>query len=89
MLLALSRVELWSDWMRQLAVIAAAAYALRAATLFTDSGPFAPDGLLGIYVPVGALAGWILLASLDLMKRNGAFARATGGSIRGRGNEKR
>lgn len=69
MLLALSRLELWPRWIRRLGVVAAAAYAPRAATLFTDDGPFAADGLLGIYVPVGALAAWTLLASGNLVKQ--------------------
>ena len=53
-------------WLGWLAVAAAAAYALRAGTLFSTEGPFAADGILGIYVPVAALAGWILLASVVL-----------------------
>ena len=41
----------------------APATALRIGTLFTTEGPFASDGLLGLYVPVGALGAWILVAS--------------------------
>ena len=40
------------------------AYALRLGTLFTTEGPFAADGVLGLYVPAGALASWIFLASV-------------------------
>jgi hypothetical protein len=44
-------------------------YALRVGTLFTTTGPFAADGVLGIYVPVGAVASWILVASVVLTRR--------------------
>lgn len=76
MLLALSRLELWPGWIRRLALLAAAVYALRAGTLFTDEGPFAGDGVLGIYAPVAALAAWTLLACGNLMKGCRHLSRA-------------
>ena len=42
---------------------------LRTGTLFTTEGPFAADGVLGLYVPVTALVGWILIASVVLAGR--------------------
>jgi hypothetical protein len=67
--LALRDKVLWPVWLGQLAAIAALAYALRVGTLFTTRGAFAADGLLGLWVPVVALAGWILLGSLLLTLR--------------------
>ena len=57
----------WPRWLGWLAVFAAPAYGLRVGTLFTTEGPFAADGILGVWVPVVALAGWILLASVSLV----------------------
>ena len=59
----------WPRWVGPLAAGAAAAYALRIGTLFTDDGPFAADGMLGLYVPVAALVGWLLAASVTLARR--------------------
>jgi hypothetical protein len=57
--------------------VAAALYALRAATIFTTDGPFAADGLLGIWVPVAAIVVWVAAAA-------GILARDLGrGSIAG------
>ena len=64
--LALRDRVIWPRWIGALAMLAAGAYALRVGTLFTTDGDFAADGLLGIYVPVGALAGWFVLASMRL-----------------------
>ena len=77
MLLAFAALSLrdrviWPRWIGALAVLAAGAYALRVGTLFTTDGDFAADGWLGLYVPVGALAGWLVLASVWL-----ATVRAT------------
>jgi hypothetical protein len=60
---------IWPQWLGWLAAIAAPAYALRIGTLFTTEGIFAADGVLGLYVPVVALAGWILLASVAFALR--------------------
>ncbi len=60
---------LWPQWLGWLAVIAALAYALRVGTLFTTEGAFAADGVLGLWVPVIAAAGWILVASVLLAIR--------------------
>jgi hypothetical protein len=37
--------------------------------LFSTDGPFAADGLLGLYLPVNAVATWIELASIVLAVR--------------------
>jgi hypothetical protein len=55
-------------WVGSLAALASAAYALRLGTLFTTEGPFAADGLLGLYVPVGALLAWLLVSSGALVR---------------------
>jgi hypothetical protein len=55
---------IWPRWVGRLAAAAAALYLLRVGTLFTADGPFAADGALGLYVPVTALAGWIVVASI-------------------------
>jgi hypothetical protein len=56
----------WPRWLGLLAAIAAPVYALRVGTLFTTEGPFAADGVLGLYVPVATIAATILLASVML-----------------------
>jgi hypothetical protein len=72
MLLAFAVVPIWPRWLRGLAVLAAVAYSLRLGTLFTTEGPFAADGVLGLYLPVGAFASWIVLASVMLARRRPA-----------------
>lgn len=64
--LALRERIVWPEWLGRLAIVAAFAYALRVGTLFTTEGPFAADGVLGLWVPVIAVAGWIFLASATL-----------------------
>ncbi len=64
--LVLRDKAIWPDWLGWLAAIAAPAYALRVGTLFTTEGPFAADGVLGLYLPVIAIASWILIASVML-----------------------
>jgi hypothetical protein len=61
--LSLRDSAVWPPWVGRLAAIAAPIYALRVGTLFTTEGPFAADGVLGLYLPVAALAGWIFIAS--------------------------
>jgi hypothetical protein len=56
----------WPRWLGWFAAIAAPVYALRAGVLFTTDGPFAADGVLGLWVPVIAFASWIVLASVVL-----------------------
>ena len=67
MLVGLSATGIWSRSLSRLAVLAAALYLLRVGTLFTTDGPFAADGLLGLRVPVVAIASWWLAASLTLL----------------------
>ena len=68
--LALRDGALWPRWLGLLAALAAGAYMLRVGTLFTTDGVFAADGLLGLWVPVVAAAGWILAGSVALAVRN-------------------
>ena len=75
--LVLCHRAIWPGWVGVLAAAAAAAYALRIGTLFTTEGVFAADGLLGLYVPVVAAAGWVTIASVVLTRRLGA---PTGGA---------
>jgi hypothetical protein len=67
--LALRDKAIWPQWLGSLAVVAALLYALRVGTLFTTDGAFAADGVLGLWVPVIAVAGWIVLASMVLALR--------------------
>jgi hypothetical protein len=60
---------IWPQRVGWLAAVAASAYLLRVGTLFTTDGPFAADGALGLYVPVAALTGWIVIASVVLTLR--------------------
>jgi hypothetical protein len=64
--LALRDKAIWPEWVGWLAAIAALAYVLRVGTLFTTEGAFAADGVLGLWVPVIAAAGWIAVASVVL-----------------------
>jgi hypothetical protein len=64
--LALRDKAIWPEWLGWLAAIAALAYALRVGTLFTTEGAFAADGVLGLWVPVIAAAGWIVVGSVVL-----------------------
>jgi hypothetical protein len=66
--IALRHGALWPRWAGLVAAGAAAAYALRVGTLFTTEGPFAADGVLGVYVPVIAIALWLLVASVTLAR---------------------
>ena len=74
-LLALRDGSTWPPWLAPMGALAAAAYALRTGALFTTEGPFAADGLLGFWVPVGAILGWFLLASAVLCVNLGASPR--------------
>lgn len=59
----------WPRWLGWAAAVAAPVTALRIGTLFTTEGPFASDGVLGLYLPVAALAGWVCVASVVLVRR--------------------
>jgi hypothetical protein len=61
--LSLRDDAIWPRWLGWLAAIAAPVYALRVGTLFTTEGPFAADGVLGLYLPVATIAAVTLLAS--------------------------
>jgi hypothetical protein len=69
----LAHGAVWPRWIGWLAALAAVLYLLRAGTLVSTDGAFAADGILGLYVPVVAVAGWVLIASvalsLDLVDR--------------------
>jgi hypothetical protein len=71
-MLAAFAVSSFPGWLRALAAVAAPLYLLRVGTLFTTDGVFAADGALGLYVPVGALAGWLLVAGVALSARTAA-----------------
>ena len=78
--LALRYAAIWPRWLGWLAAFAALAYALRVGTLFTTEGAFAADGVLGLWVPVIAAAGSIIVASvvLALSMRHGAPSAPNG-----------
>jgi len=64
--LALRDRVIWPRWLGWLAAATAIVYLLRTGALFSDEGVFAADGALGLWVPVGAFAAWIALASVVL-----------------------
>ena len=66
--IALRHDAIWPRWVGWLAVAAGAAYALRLGTLFTTTGPFAADGLLGLWLPVTAIAALVCVASAVLVR---------------------
>jgi hypothetical protein len=66
--LVLQHGAVWPRWLGWLAALAAVLYLLRAGTLFATDGVFAADGILGLYVPVVAVAGWVLIASVTLAR---------------------
>lgn len=70
--IALRHDAIWPRWVGWLAVAAGAAYALRLGTLFTTTGPFAADGVLGLWAPVISIAGLISAASAVLFVRTSA-----------------
>jgi hypothetical protein len=67
--LAIRNAAVWPRWVGLMALAAAVAYALRVGTLFTTEGAFAADGVLGLWVPVAAVATWIAVASVVLASR--------------------
>jgi hypothetical protein len=50
-------------WMGWAAAVAGTAYLLRLGALFGTDGPFAADGLIGLWIPVVAVSTWTVLAS--------------------------
>ena len=63
--LVLGHGAVWPRWIGWLAVVAGSLYLLRVGTLVATDGAFAADGILGLYVPVTAVAGWVLIASVN------------------------
>jgi hypothetical protein len=72
---ALRHGALWPAWVGWFGLASALAYALRLGTLFATDGPFAADGVLGLWVPVAAIASWLFLASVVLARGEGAARR--------------
>jgi hypothetical protein len=60
--------SVWPRRVRGAAAFAALVYALRAGSLLATDGVFAADGVLGLWVPVAALAAWTAVASLTLAR---------------------
>jgi hypothetical protein len=67
--MALRDGVLWPRWFGWLGAAAAGAYMLRVGTLFTTGGAFAADGVLGVWVPVSALAACLFVGSVLLWAR--------------------
>jgi hypothetical protein len=83
MLLALAALPsgpggVWPAWISRAAVVAAIVYLQRTGSLFATEGAFAADGQLGLLLPVAALAGWVLLASISLALRAARSASGAG-----------
>lgn len=68
-LLSLRDGLIWPRWLGWLAAVASLAYALRVGTLVSTEGAFAADGVLGLWVPVVAVAAWVFMASVTLALR--------------------
>ncbi len=64
--LALSDRWHWPRWLGHAGLAAAVAYLMRTGGMFTDQGVWAADGILGFWVPIVALQGWIFVASVTL-----------------------
>lgn len=69
--LALRHAAVWPRWVGWLALAAALAYSLRIGTYFSADGAFAADGLVGFWVPVAAIIGWIAVAGSRLALSRG------------------
>ncbi|MGH2980929.1 MAG: hypothetical protein ACRDKV_02660 [Solirubrobacterales bacterium] len=67
--MALRDAAVWPPWVGWLAAAAAAVYAIRIGILFTTEGPFAVDGVLGLWLPVSALLSWVFVAGATLALR--------------------
>ena len=67
--LVLRDKAIWPRWIGWFAAIAAPAYALRVGTLFTTDGPFAADGVFGLWIPAVTVASWTFVASVELALR--------------------
>ena len=74
--LALRHSAIWPRWVGWMAAVAALAYLLRVGVLFTPEEPFSASGLLGLWVPVTALAASILVGSTVLAIRVRNASRA-------------
>jgi hypothetical protein len=74
--IARSGAGIWPRWLGWLAMAAAPVYLLRMGTIFTTEGPFAADGVLGLWLPVAALAGWLFLASVTLARSRAVAQRS-------------
>ncbi len=74
--IALRDRALWPRWVGWLGAATAAVYALRIGTLFTTTGAFAADGILGLWLPVGAIAAFVAVASVTLVRATPPGARA-------------
>jgi hypothetical protein len=72
--LALRYGALWPRWVGWLCALAVGGYMLRVGTLFTVEGPFAADGLLGLWVPVTSIAVALFVASV-VLARGSMWAR--------------
>jgi hypothetical protein len=80
--LVLRHGVLWPRWVGLLAALAAPLYALRTGTLFSTGGLWAADGLLGIWIPAGALASWVLVSSVALAATSGWSSTSSRGPTR-------
>jgi hypothetical protein len=78
--IALRHGALWPRWLGMLAAGAAAVYLMRVGTLFSTSGAFAADGVLGFWLPVAAIATWLLVSSVALSRAPGPTPATSGSS---------
>jgi hypothetical protein len=83
--LTLTRTTLMPDWLGWLALVAAAAQLLTFGALFTDTGAFAADGVLGLFIPFGTAIITVLALSIVLVQTVDDLNRDIGITDRVRG----
>jgi hypothetical protein len=77
--LVVMRTDVLPAYLGWLAVVAGAINLLGLGAVYTDSGAFAPDGVFGLVLPFISFLLWVLLTSMEMVRRMGradAGARA-------------
>jgi hypothetical protein len=87
--LSILRSALMPDWLGWLAIVAAAAQLLTFGALFTDTGAFAADGVLALFIPfaLGIITvlslSIVLVQSVDELNRNIGISDRVRGAVTG------
>jgi hypothetical protein len=83
--LAILRSSLMPDWLGWLSLVTAAAQLLTFGALFTDTGAFAADGVLALFIPFGVAIITVLALSIVLVQTVDELNRNIGITDRVRG----